>query len=171
MKSIIRPCTEGDFVALYGIINEAAGAYRGVIPPDCWKEPYMSSEELRREIEEGVFFYGYEEEGELIGVGGIQHVQEVTLIRHMYVLLERQREGIGSKLLSFLRQRTARPVLIGTWADAGWAIRFYENNGFRLLPTAERDCLLRKYWSVPERQIWASVVLGDAVWFSLQPKG
>ena len=161
----IRRCNQEDFEEIYEIINDAAQAYKGVIPPDCWKEPYMSRKELRREMESGIEFWGYEEEGRLMGVMGIQHVQDVTLIRHAYVRPAKQNQGIGGKLLSFLRRQTARPILIGTWADATWAIRFYEKHGFRLVSPEEKGRLLRKYWSIPERQIETSVVLADQKWF------
>jgi N-acetylglutamate synthase-like GNAT family acetyltransferase len=162
---MIRQCEATDFEAIYAIINDAAQAYRGVIPADCWKEPYMPEEELRHEVANGVLFWGYEEEGQLAGVMGIQHVQDVTLIRHAYVRTALRNQGIGAKLLSHLRELTARPVLIGTWADAAWAIRFYEKRGFRRVPQPEKDRLLRKYWSVPERQMDTSVVLADTKWF------
>lgn len=162
---MIRECTEKDFETIYEIINESAQAYKGVIPYDRWKEPYMSEEELRHEINDGVVFWGYEEDGELIGVMGIQDVQDVTLIRHAYVRTLRRREGIGTKLISFLRKQTVKPILIGTWADAVWAIRFYEKHGFRMVNTEEKNHLLRKYWSIPERQIETSVVLADEKWF------
>lgn len=163
---MIRRCAEDDFDAVHAIINEAARAYKGVIPSDCWKEPYMPREELRREIEGGVAFWGYDEGGELVGVMGIQHVENVTLVRHAYVRSSRWRRGIGARLLSHLRALTNRPVLIGTWKDASWAIRFYEKHGFRLVSAAEKDPLLRKYWSVPDRQIQNSVVLADEKWFA-----
>jgi len=162
---MIRRCEEGDFEAIYEIINEAAQAYKGAIPPDCWKEPYMSREELQREMESGITFWGYEEGGRLIGVMGIQHVKDVTLIRHSYVRRAWQRRGIGGRLLEHLRGQTHRPILIGTWADALWAIRFYEKHGFRLVSPEEKDHLLRKYWTIPERQIETSVVLADRRWF------
>lgn len=161
---MIRRCDSSDFEAIYAIVNDAAQAYRGVIPADCWKEPYMSKQELKHEMDEGVVFWGYEEGGELIGVTGIQHIQDVTLIRHAYVRTAKQNQGIGRKLLSYLQKQTTRPVLIGTWADALWAIRFYEKNGFQLVPQEEKDRLLRKYWSIPERQIEASVVLANQQW-------
>ena len=161
---MIRQCEEGDFEPIYSIINDAAQAYKGVIPADCWKEPYMSEDELQHEMDEDVVFWGYEEDGALIGVMGIQHVQDVTLIRHAYVRITKQNRGIGGKLLSYLRQETTRPILIGTWADAVWAIRFYENHGFRPVSPEEKDRLLREYWSVPERQIETSVVLADRKW-------
>jgi len=150
---------------IYSIINDAAEAYNGVIPDDCWKKPYMSKEELRNEIEEGVVFWGYEEDGQLIGVMGTQPVQDVALIRHAYVRTDRQNQGIGSRLLSDLRIQINRPVLIGTWADAVWAVRFYEKHGFRLVSPVEKERLLRKYWSISERQIEISVVLADQRWF------
>ena len=127
---MIRPCIDADFDAMYSIINEAAEAYRGVIPADRWHEPYMPVEELRHEIQSGVRFWGCEEDGELVGVMGIQDVQDVTLIRHAYVRTAQRSKGIGGKLLAELRKLTARPVLIGTWAAATWAIRFYEKHGF-----------------------------------------
>ena len=165
---MIRQCDSTDFRTISSIINDAAQAYKGVIPADCWKEPYMPEDELRHEIAEGVIFWGYEEGGDLVGVMGIQHVQDVTLIRHAYVRTARRNQGIGGKLLSWLGDQTARPVLIGTWADAVWAIRFYEQRGFRLVSTSEKDRLLRKYWSVPERQMHTSVVLADQRWFGMQ---
>jgi len=163
---MIRLCENNDFEMIYEVINDAAQAYKGVIPADLWKEPYMSKDELRREIEEGVVFWGYEEGGEIVGVMGIQHIQDVTLLRHAYVRTAERNRAIGSKLLSYLREQTTRPVLIGTWADATWAIRFYEKHGFRLVIPEEKDRLLRKYWSIPERQIETSVVLANQDWFS-----
>lgn len=156
---MIRQCNSQDFESIYAIINDAARAYKGVIPADRWSEPYMPEEELRHEIEEGVVFWGYEEGGELVGVMGLQQVQDVTLIRHAYVRTARQNEGIGGRLLSYLSVQTTGPLLVGTWADATWAVRFYGKHGFRLVSTEEKDRLLRKYWSIPERQIETSVVL------------
>ena len=164
----IRRCTDDDFNVVYSIINEAAQAYRGVIPEDCWKEPYMSKEELRHEIDSGVLFWGYEEDGELAGVMGLQQVQDVALIRHAYVRKSKQRKGVGEKLLLRLRRHTSRPLLVGTWTDAVWAIRFYEKKGFRLVSQEEKDRLLRKYWSISERQIETSVVLAEEKWFDQQ---
>jgi len=158
---MIRPCDRSDFERIYAIINDAAVAYKGVIPGDRWKDPYMPRDELKREIAEGILFWGYEEEGVLIGVMGIQHVQDVTLIRHAYVSTDKQNQGVGSQLLSKLRTLTDRPLLIGTWADAAWAIRFYEKHGFHLVSQPEKDRLLRKYWSIPARQVETSVVLAD----------
>jgi N-acetylglutamate synthase-like GNAT family acetyltransferase len=163
---MIRPCDIVDFETVYAIVNDAAQSYKGAIPADCWKEPYMSKEETQHEIDMGVVFWGYEENGELVGVMGIQNVHDVTLIRHAYVCKAKQNQGVGSKLLTFLRMRITRPILIGTWADAAWATRFYEKHGFRLISQAERDILLRKYWCIPEHQIETSVVLADERWFS-----
>ena len=165
MFTMIRRCQEQDFESIYEIVNDAATAYRGVIPADCWAEPYMPREKLREEIGAGIDFWGYEEDGALAGVMGIQHVKDVTLIRHAYVRSAFQRRGIGVALLEFLHAQTDRPVLIGTWADADWAIRFYEKQGFRLVSPEEKDRLLRTYWPVNERQIETSVVLGAPAWF------
>ena len=163
---MIRQCEDAEFETIYEIINDAAQAYEGVIPADCWKEPYMPVDELREDIAAGVQFLGYEEDGELAGVMGLQQVQDVTLIRHAYVRSSRRNQGIGGLLLSHLVAQADRPVLIGTWADAVWAIRFYENRGFRLVSTEEKDRLLQKYWSVPRRQMETSVVLADQRWFA-----
>ena len=157
----IRRCLPDENEAICAIINEGAPAYRGVIPPDRLHDPYMPLEELRREIEAGVEFWGDEQDGALTGVMGIQHVQDVTLIRHAYVRTAMQGTGVGSRLLSHLRQSTERPVLIGAWADAIWAIRFYEKHGFRQVDEATKTRLLRRYWNVPDRQIETSVVLAD----------
>jgi GNAT superfamily N-acetyltransferase len=158
---MIRPCDAADFDAIHAIINEAAEAYRGVIPPDRWHEPYMSCDELRREILSGVRFWGCHEGSQLVGVMGIQDVKDVTLIRHAYVRTARQGSGIGGKLLADLRTMTDRPVLIGTWAAATWAIGFYQRHGFRVVTPGEKDRLLKKYWSIPERQVETSVVLAE----------
>jgi GNAT superfamily N-acetyltransferase len=159
MEAMTRPCTDIDFDAIYEIINDAAQAYKGRIPADRWHEPYMSREHLRHEMDAGVVFWGYEENGALLGVMGIQDVQDVTLIRHAYVRTSSQGKGIGGKLLSHLLTLTERPVLVGTWAAASWAIRFYERHGFRLVTWEEKEMLLRKYWNIPERQTQTSVVL------------
>jgi N-acetylglutamate synthase-like GNAT family acetyltransferase len=161
---MIRRCDNSDFEIIYEIINDSAQAYKGVIPIDLWEEPYMSKDELRHEIGEGVLFWGYEESGKLVGVMGIQHVQDVALIRHSYIRTMDRNKGIGSKLVSYLSKQTARPILIGTWADAVWAIRFYEKHGFRLATQEEKNQLLKKYWSISQRQIEASVVLADQKW-------
>jgi N-acetylglutamate synthase-like GNAT family acetyltransferase len=161
---MIRRCNDSDFQTIWAVINEAAQAYKGIIPADRWTEPYMSAEKLRHEIADGVIFWGWEEEGELTGVMGLQEIQDVTLIRHAYVLGSRQRSGIGGRLLAHLLQGARTPVLIGAWADAHWAIRFYEKNGFTVVTPGEKERLLRLYWNVPERQIETSVVLADAAW-------
>ena len=161
---MVRQCRENEFSLIHAIINDAARAYKGVIPADRWKEPYMSRDELRHELDRGVVFWGYEEDGELVGVMGLQDVGDVTLIRHAYVRPARQKQGIGGKLLSTLRRHTTRPLLVGTWADALRAVRFYEKHGFRLVSWEEKERLLRKYWSIPERQVETSVVLADPKW-------
>ena len=167
---MIRQCDSSEFETVYAIINDAAQAYKGIIPMDRWKEPYMSKEELRHEMDQGVVFWGHEKKGEIAGVMGIQHVQDVILIRHAYVRTAKRNQGIGGELLSYLRKQTTRPILIGTWADAVWARRFYEKHGFRLVSPAEKDQLLRKYWSIPERQIKTSVVLADQKWFDARQR-
>jgi len=164
---MIRRCDNYDFELIWAIINDGARAYQGIIPEDRWTEPYMSREKLQHEIEEGVVFWGYEETGTLVGVMGLQQVQDVTLIRHAYVRTASQRRGIGGHLLSHLRGLAKGPVLIGTWADAIWAIRFYERYGFRIVGRQEKDRLLKQYWTVPERQIETSVVLADPKWWEL----
>ncbi len=156
---MIRRCHEADFETTWEIINNGAEAYQGVIPADRMETPYMSREKLRVEIAEGVAFWGYEEDSRLVAVMGIQEVRDVTLIRHAYVRTSLQGRGIGGKLLTHLRALTKRPVLIGTWADASWAIRFYERHGFRVVGPQEKERLLRRYWKIPERQVETSVVL------------
>jgi len=164
---MIRRCDERDFELIWAIINDGAQGYRGTIPKDRWTEPYMSREKLQQEIDEGVVFWGYEDCGTLTGVMGLQHVQDVTLIRHAYVRPGSQKQGVGSRLLSHLRELTKDPVLIGTWADAVWAVSFYERHGFRMVSAADKDRLLKKYWKIPERQIETSVVLADSNWWSI----
>jgi len=164
---MIRPCDPREFEVIYEIINDAARTYRGVIPSDRWKDPYMDREELRHEIHEGVVFWGYQEKGQLLGVMGLQPVQDVTLIRHSYVRTARRNQGIGGKLLSHLKAQTDRPLLVGTWAAILWAIRFYEKHGFRLVSPEEKNRLLKKYWSIPDRQVDTSVVLADPKWFEI----
>lgn len=155
-----RELVSSDFESILEVINDASQAYRGIIPEDRWKEPYMSTEELRVEIDSRVKFYGWLEEDRLVGVMGIQPVKDITLIRHSYVLKGYQRRGIGGRLLEHLIGIAETPeILVGTWKSASWAIRFYEKNGFKLVPDMEKDRLLRKYWRIPERQIETSVVL------------
>ena len=164
---MIRRCDENDFDRIWAIINDGAQAYRGTIPEDRWTEPYMSREKLQHEIDSGVVFWGYQDSGTLVGVMGIQEVQDFTLIRHAYVLTGSQKQGIGAQLLWHLSPLARGPVLIGTWADAVWAIRFYERHGFRVVSPAEKERLLKRYWSIPERQVETSVVLADAQWWQL----
>ena len=157
---MIRKLTSEDFDALFKVVNDAAQAYRGVIPDDRWKVPYMTREELRKEITTGVEFYGWIDDTEVIGVMGIQPVKNTTLIRHAYVLTQHQRKGIGGKLLKHLIELIESPeIMIGTWRDANWAIRFYQKHDFVLVPEEEKNGLLMKYWDIPNRQIETSVVL------------
>ena len=162
---MIRHCKSNEFNRILAIINEAAQVYKGIIPDDRWKDPYMPAEELADEIAAGVIFLGYEiPQVGLVGVMGVQFIEDVALIRHAYVVPERQRSGIGSALLIRQCESSDRPVLVGTWADAKWAIAFYQRHGFRLVPTPEKSTLLRRYWSISNRQIETSVVLADARW-------
>lgn len=161
---MIRECTESDFMTIFEIINDAAQAYRGIISDDCWKEPYMPSAELRQEIEDGVVFWGLEQDGQLLGVMGIQDKNNLTLIRHAYTRTQAQKLGIGTRLLQHLENIIDKPILIGTWAAASWAISFYKKNGYTLVSDEEKNRLLGIYWSVPERQIEISVVLADQRW-------
>jgi GNAT superfamily N-acetyltransferase len=161
---VIRSCAAHEFEAIWTIINDGARAYRGVIPADCLKNPYMAKSELEHEMKDGVVFWGYEDAGELIGVMGIQEVGEVTLIRHAYIRTSTQRRGIGGKLLSHLRGLANNALLIGTWADAKWAIEFYRKHGFQLLSPQHKDYLLSKYWKIPQRQAETSVVLASPEW-------
>ncbi len=156
---MIRRCSEGDFDAIEAIINDAAQAYRGVIPADCWHEPYMARSELMAEIAAGVNFWGWDESGTLVGVMGLQQVRDVTLIRHAYVRRAYQGRGIGGRLLTTLIAQTTGPLLVGTWAAAEWAIRFYERHGFHLASTEQKERFLSTYWKVPVRQQETSVVL------------
>jgi GNAT superfamily N-acetyltransferase len=156
---VIRCCTAADLAAIHAIVNDAAQAYYGHIPADRWHEPYMPEDELRGEIQAGVVFWGWEEDGRLLGVMGSQDVGDVALIRHAYVATAAQGKGLGGRLLESLLANTSRPVLVGTWAAATWAIRFYEKHGFTLVSPEEKERLLRKYWTIPARQIETSVVL------------
>lgn len=155
----IRPCRADEADEVLAIVNEAAEAYRGVIPADCWHDPYMPQAGLRAEMAAGVSFVGHEVDGALAGVMGIQPVRNVDLIRHAYVRTAFQGRGIGSALIDSLRARTARPVLIGTWAAAVWAVGFYQRHGFSLTSEPTKDALLQTYWTVPPRQREVSVVL------------
>ncbi len=155
---MIRQCRAGDAQRMYFIINKAAEAYDGVIPADCYQQPYMPMDELIGEIER-VIFYGWEVNGELVSIMGMEPIKDVTLIRHAYVLPEWQGQGIASRLLDYIKRLfTGSRLLVGTWADASWAISFYRKHGFRLMP--DKDQLLETYWDIPRRQIETSVVLG-----------
>ncbi len=155
---MIRKCQAGDTERLYFIINEAAKGYEGAIPADCYHQPYMTMDELEREMKRMTFF-GWEEKGELVGVMGFEPIKDVILIRHAYVLPQWQKQGIGSKLLGHLKSLvTTSRLLVGTWADAYWAIDLYQKHSFSLLPN--KDELLKTYWDIPQRQIETSVVLG-----------
>ena len=158
---ILRPCRADDTDAIFDIINDAASAYRGVIPADRWHEPYMPRDELAGEIADGVAFWGAEEGGALAGVMGLQDRGDVALIRHAYVRTARRRGGIGAALLAHVEGLTPKPILIGTWAAADWAIRFYEKHGYRQVGPAEKNALLARYWRVPARQVETSVVLAS----------
>jgi GNAT superfamily N-acetyltransferase len=160
----ISLCNPADLPAICEIINESAAAYKGVIPADRWHEPYMPLLELEAEIARGIRFYGYQIGGELAGVMGIQNVKDVTLIRHAYVRSQQRGTGIGTALLRHLGTLTSRPILIGTWKAATWAIRFYQRHGFLLTSNAEKNRLLRIYWTVPDRQVEESAVLVDDRW-------
>ena len=161
----VRVCRRDEFSRIHLVINDAAVAYRGVIPDDRWHEPYMSEEELEAEIAAGVRFLGwYSPPGTLLGVMGSQEVQDVTLIRHAYVLSSSQRGGIGSALIAALMEGTKRSLLVGTWKAASWAVAFYERHGFRLVD--DTATVLRRYWTIPDRQIETSVVLADRRWFA-----
>jgi len=163
---MIRACTSDDFTDIAAIINDAAVAYRGVIPDDCYHDPYMPEAELADEIARGVQFSGYEVEGILTGVMGIESVQDVILIRHAYVRTAQRGGGVGGKLLKHLFEQTDTPMLIGTWAAAEWAVQFYEARGFLRVSQREKGILLRKYWTVPDRQVQTSVVLACERWRS-----
>jgi GNAT superfamily N-acetyltransferase len=159
--SNLRPCGDDERASILDIVNAAAEAYRGVIPSDRWHEPYMAANELDREIGAGVTFWGYEEEGRLLGVMGFQPVRDVVLVRHAYVLPGSQGRGVGSALLRHLLAMTTRPTLVGTWAAADWALRFYQRHGFELVAPARKAALLETYWDIPARQIETSVVLAN----------
>ena len=161
---MIRQLRESDLPAAWAIINDAAQAYRGVIPADRWHEPYMPREELAAEIAAGVVFWIAENDARLLGVMGIQDKGDVALVRHAYVAPAMQRKGVGRALLRHVQSLADKPVLIGTWAAASWAVDFYVRNGFTVVSDGEKNRLLRKYWSIPERQIETSVVLADRRW-------
>jgi GNAT superfamily N-acetyltransferase len=160
----LRACGEADVAAMCEIVNDAARAYRGIIPADRWHEPYMPLEQLQDEIRAGVRFTGCEDDGRLVCVMGIQDRGEVDLIRHACVRTSARRHGIGARLLAHLESESANPILIGTWAAATWAIRFYEKNGYRRLAREETKRVPRRFWNKPERQIETSVVLANRRW-------
>jgi GNAT superfamily N-acetyltransferase len=155
---------------MLAIVNAAAQAYRGVIPADRWRDPYMPSDELEKEIADGVIFWVAEEGGHLLAVMGIQDKGEVALVRHAYVTPTVQRKGVGTSLLRHVQGLTGKPFLIGTWADASWAIEFYRRNGFTVVPNTHKNSLLRRYWSIPARQIETSVVLADGRWMEVHQR-
>lgn len=161
---MIRRCTERDIEDIFTIVNDAAQAYRGVIPADRWHEPYMPRDALRAEIAAGVEFQGYEEAGRLVGVMGVQRVRDVVLIRHAYVRTTSRQGGIGGKLLEHIKSTAQAPLLVGTWAAADWAIRFYAKHGFEPVPREDVPALLRRYWNIPDRQIETSIVLAEKGW-------
>ncbi|WP_299626718.1 GNAT family N-acetyltransferase [uncultured Tenacibaculum sp.] len=161
---ILKSDEKKDFDTIYEIINDASIAYKGIIPEDRWKEPYMSKNELETQINEGVEFWNYEENNEILGVMGIQFKNDVTLIRHAYVRTKARQKGIGGKLLNHLIDMAKTPVLIGTWKDASWAIRFYQKHGFKLLLGEEKNKLLKTYWNIPQRQVETSIVLASENW-------
>lgn len=167
---IVRKSLESDFAAILAIVNAAAQAYREVIPPDRWHDPYMSAEELAREIAAGVVFWVAEQDGRVSGVMGMQDKGDVALVRHAYVAPTTQRTGVGTKLLRHVQGLTDKPILIGTWASASWAIDFYRRNRFTVVSERDKDRLLRTYWSIPARQIETSVVLADGRWLEAQPR-
>ena len=159
--SLIRPCRDDERPAILAIVNAAAEAYRGVIPADRWHEPYMSSRELEREMAAGVAFWGYEADGALAGVMGVQPVRDVDLIRHAYVSPASQGRGVGGALVEHLAASAQRRMLVGTWAAADWAIRFYRRHGFEPVTREDTARLLKAYWTIPDRQIETSVVLAN----------
>jgi N-acetylglutamate synthase-like GNAT family acetyltransferase len=165
---LIRKSTEADVAAILAIVNEAAEAYRGVIPADRWHDPYMPATELEKEISNGVVFWVAEEEGHVLGVMGMQDKGEVALVRHAYTTPTVQRKGVGTRLLRHVEGLADKPILIGTWAAASWAIDFYQRNGFTVVSNTDKDRLLRTYWSIPARQIETSVVLADGRWTKAQ---
>jgi GNAT superfamily N-acetyltransferase len=168
---LIRRSVAADFATMLAIINDAAQAYRGVIPADRWHEPYMPADELMRECSDGIVFWVAEEEGRLLGAMGIQDKGEIALVRHAYTAPSAQRKGVGTKLLRHVEGLAGKPVLIGTWAAAWWTVEFYRRNGYTLVSSGDKDRLLRRYWSIPTRQIETSVVLADRRWVEAQARG
>jgi len=161
---MIVQSNKNDLTAILDIINDAARAYNGIIPGDRWHEPYMSKQELQNQIDDGVQFWSYRDNEIIVGAMGIQEKSDVTLIRHAYVKTIARNKGIGGKMLDHLCQLTVKPILVGTWADATWAINFYKKHGFNLVCFEDKEHLLRKYWAIPVRQIETSVVLASSNW-------
>lgn len=166
---MIRKCIDSETEIIYAIINDAAKAYENVIPSDRWKKPYMEMDELKEQIEDGVVFYCDEQDNEVLGVMGIQDKGDVILIRHAYVRTKNRKAGTGTKLLKYLTDGQPKPILIGAWKDADWAINFYLKNGFKLAKEEEKNVLLKKYWRIPERQVETSVVLMDEKYSQMEP--
>ena len=166
---MIRRSAEADHETILAIVNDAARAYRGVIPADRWHDPYMPADELAREIAAGVAFWVAEEDGRALGVMGIQDKGDVALVRHAYVASNLQKKGVGTTLLRHVEGLTSKPILIGTWASASWAIHFYRRNGYTVVSDQDKDRLLQTYWSIPARQVETSVVLADRRWVAAQP--
>jgi GNAT superfamily N-acetyltransferase len=157
-REMIEVLSVKDVSIICEVINKAASAYWGIIPEDCYHEPYMPEQELLRELQR-IIFFGWREKDRIVGVIGFQKVADVTLVRHAYVLPEYQKKGIGTNLLNHVKQITkTKRLLVGTWEDAVWAIQFYQKHDFKLMP--DKATLLRKYWDIPQRQIETSVVLG-----------
>jgi N-acetylglutamate synthase-like GNAT family acetyltransferase len=167
---VIRQSADADLEAMLAIVNDGANAYRGVIPSDRWHDPYMSREELTKEIADGVVFWVAEQDGRILGVMGIQDKGDVALVRHAYVATTTQRTGVGTRLLRHVEGLVDKPMLIGTWADASWAIEFYRRNGYSLVSSSDKDRLLSTYWSIPARQIETSVVLASSRWNNPRPE-
>ena len=164
---MIRNSSESDFNDIYNVINDAALAYKGIIPADRWHEPYMTREELQIQIEDGVKFLCYINNNKVVGVMGIQNKNDVKLIRHAYVITQERKKGIGTILIHELLKDSDKPILIGTWKAANWAISFYERHGFFVVSEEEKNSLLKKYWNIPDRQVETSVVLADAKYKSI----
>ena len=167
---VIRKIRAGDVSGALTIVNEAAKAYRGVISADCWRDPYMQADALEHEMADGVDFWVAEQDGCAVAVMGIQDKGEVALIRHAYVKSGLQRRGLGTRLLRHVEGLTRKPFLVGTWADASRAIGFYQRNGYTLVPSTDKDGLLRSYWSIPARQIETSVVLANRRWIAARQR-
>jgi N-acetylglutamate synthase-like GNAT family acetyltransferase len=165
---MIRRSSEADHETILAIVNDAAQAYRGVIPADRWHDPYMPADELAREIAAGVAFWVAEEDGRVLGVMGIQDKGDVALVRHAYVASNLQKKGVGTTLLRHVEGLTNKPIWIGTWASASWAIDFYRRNGYTVVSDQDKDRLLQTYWSIPARQVETSVVLADRRWVAAQ---